>query len=108
MAEVFNLDVNAAVTMIAVFIAACSALYARSAAKEAKRANDIGRLNALLSLRQHYLELMRHQEAMAELLESSSSGMKAVRDTYADLDSKLRQVTAELDLYHPKVVKNKL
>ncbi len=45
---------------------------------------------------------------MAKLLESSSSGMKSVSDTHADLDSKLRQVTAELDLYHSKVVKNKL
>lgn len=108
MEEAFNLDVNAVVTVIAVLIAAYSALYARCAAKEAKRANDIGRLNALLSLRQHYLELMRYQEVMAKLLESSPSGMKSVSDTYTDLDSKLRQVTAELDLYHSKVVKNKL
>ena len=44
---------------------------------------------------------------MAKQLEHIPSGLRSVRDTYADLDSKLRQVTAELDLYYPKVVKNK-
>ena len=45
---------------------------------------------------------------MAKQLEHSPSGLRSVRDTYADLDSKLRQVAAELDVYHLKVVKNKL
>lgn len=108
MEKVLSIDVDATMAMIAALIAACSALYAHRSAKEAKRANDIGRLNALLSLRQHYLELLRHQEIMAKQLEHIPSGLRSVRDTYADLDSKMRQVTAELDLFHPKVVKNKL
>ncbi len=108
MDAVLNIDVDAVVAVIAAFIAAFSALYAHRSAKEARRANDIGRLNALLSLRHHYLELIRHQEAMAKQLEHSPSGLRSVRDTYADLDSKLRQVAAELDVYHLKVVKNKL
>lgn len=85
-----------------------SAIYSRWSAKEAKKANDIGRLNALLSFRKHYLELMQHQEKMTEVLKGSDSGMQAVREKYADLDSKLRQVSSELDQYHNKIVNNKI
>ncbi|MFM4977446.1 hypothetical protein [Aeromonas rivipollensis] len=108
MEAALNIDLSAAVAVTAALIAAFSALYARRSAKEARRANDIGRLNALLSLRQHYLERMRYLEVMVKQLEHSQSGKQSVEDTYADLDSKLRQVAAEIDLYHSKVVKNKM
>ncbi|MDI3275880.1 hypothetical protein [Pseudomonas sp. AL03] len=88
----------------AVLIASLAALYARWSANEAKKANDIGRLNALLALRQHYLELMNHQAKLAELLKTSSSGIQAVRETYGELDTKLRDVSREIDKYHWNLV----
>lgn len=88
----------------AALIASLAALYARWSANEAKKANDIGRLNALLALRQHYLELMNHQAKLAELLKTSPSGSQAVRETYAELDTKLRDVSCEIDKYHWNLV----
>lgn len=45
---------------------------------------------------------------MAEVLKNSDSGMQAVREKHADLDSKLREVGSELEQYHSKVVNNKI
>jgi len=92
------------ITIGAVLIASLAALYARWSAHEAKKANDIGRLNALLALRQHYLELINHQAKLAELLENSSSGIIAVREAHANLDEKLRDVSREIDKYHNNLV----
>jgi hypothetical protein len=88
------------ITITATLIAGLAALYARWSACEAKKANDIGRLNALIALRQHYLELMNHQVKLAELFKGSSSGTQAVNETYAELDTKLRNVSHEIDKYH--------
>ncbi|MBD3652343.1 hypothetical protein [Kangiella sp.] len=106
----YVIDISASdlVAIVAVLIAILSALYSRWSVKEAKKANDIGRLNALLSFRKHYLELMKHQESMAKLLKDSDSGMQAVREKYADIDSKLREVGSALEQYHSKVVNNKI
>ena len=45
---------------------------------------------------------------MAEMLKSSESGMQAVREKHAELDSKLHEVGFELDQYHCKVINNKI
>ena len=92
--------------ILAVLVSSLSALYARWALNEAKKANDIGRLSSLLAFRQHYLELMRHQLNLGETLKNSQSGMQAVQDTYSDLDTKLREVNKEIKGYHRKVVGN--
>ncbi|QYJ80479.1 hypothetical protein [Shewanella acanthi] len=96
------------IAIISALVAGLSALYARWSAREARKANDIGRLNSLLAFRQHYLELMAHQEKLAQLMPSSSSGMEACRNAYADLDSKLREINQEISDYHIKVVENKI
>ncbi|MEL4244652.1 hypothetical protein [Shewanella xiamenensis] len=96
------------ISIIAVLVSVLSALYARWSAKEAQKANDIGRLNSLLAFRQHYLELMAHQEKLAELMPSSSGGLEACRNSYAELDSKLREINQEINSYHIKVVENKI
>jgi uncharacterized protein involved in exopolysaccharide biosynthesis len=83
-------------------------LYARWSAKEARRANDIGRLNALLSFRNHYIELMQQQEKMTAVLKDNNSGMQTLRDKHASLDSKLREIGTELEQYHSKIVNNKI
>lgn len=96
------------ISLVAGFIAIVAVWYARKSAKEAERANNMGRLNALLSFRAHYLELIQNQEQMAEVLRHSPSGMEAVRARHADLDSKLRQVTAELEQYYARLVKDEI
>ena len=69
------------------------------------KANDIGRLNALFAMRAHYLSLMEHQSKMASILSNSPSGLQAVHNTYADLDTKLRDVSGEINRYHSSLVK---
>lgn len=81
-----------------------AALYARWCAREAKKANDIGNLNALLALRTHYLALMQNQEKLAQLLAHSPSGLQAAQNTYADLDLKLREVNQEIDKRHTFII----
>ena len=63
-------------------------------------------MNSLLSFRNHYLELMKQQEKMGEILKNSKSGTQAVQDKYSELDTKLREVNKELDKYHDKVIKD--
>ncbi|WP_456380058.1 hypothetical protein [Thiolapillus sp.] len=96
------------IAFISFLVAGLSALYARWAVKEAKKSNDIGRLNSLLSLRIHYLQLMENQHKLAKLMPNNSKGMELARNTYADLDTKLREVHSQIDFYHRKVVENKL
>jgi len=105
--SIIDISTSDVIAVIAALVALLAAIYSRWSAKEATKANDIGRLNALLSFRKHYLELMQHQKIMAEMLKGSDSGMQAATEKYADLDSKLRQVNLELDQYHNKIVNNK-
>ncbi len=74
---------------------------------ESKKANDIGRLNALLSLRTHYLALMEHQVKMADFLKNHPSGLQVAQNTYADLDQKLGEVSREINTYHTSLVKSR-
>ncbi|WP_137718268.1 hypothetical protein [Methylobacillus flagellatus] len=95
------------ISIVGLVGASLSALYSRWAVNEAKKANDIGRLNSLLSFRVHYLDLMRHQEKMADVLKNSASGMQKIREEYADLDAKLREITSELDCYYSRLINHK-
>lgn len=97
--------IGISLSLLAVLISGLAAIYARWSAQEAKKANDMLRLNGLLSLRVHYLELMRHQEHLAKLLGTSTNGLQSVQNTYADLDLKLRQVNSEIDKYHSSFLK---
>jgi hypothetical protein len=90
--------------IVALLTSGLAALYARWSASEAKQANDIGRLNALLALRSHYLALMEHQAKLAQTLRGSPGGLQSVQDAVADLDGKLREVGRELDAYHSSLV----
>jgi hypothetical protein len=102
------IELAVAFTILALLISLLSALYARRALNESKKANDIGRLNSLLALRVHYLQLMEHQHKVAELMPSNSKGMQSVRNTYCELDGKLREVNSQIDSYHNKVVSNEI
>ncbi len=103
-----RMEMSLVVSILALLAACLSALYARWSANQAKRANDIGRLNALLAMKQHYLKLIEHQYNLADTLQSSSSGMQAVREKVAELDDKLREVNAQISSYHDKIVENKI
>ena len=95
------------IAIIAVLVAAPSALYARWSVKEARKANDIGRLNALLAFRAHYLELMAQNGRIAEQLKGMQGAEKAF-EAYAEFDSKLREVNREINCYHGKVVASEI
>ena len=71
-----------------------------------ERAIDYTRLDALLSLRTHYLDVMSKEYEKAEWWgkEKNDGFMQAVRATVADTDMKLREVSKELNDYHDKVV----
>ncbi|MEZ9388861.1 hypothetical protein AB4181_16975 [Vibrio lentus] len=105
---VMRLETSLVVSILALIAACLSALYARWSANQAKRANDIGRLNALLTMKEHYLKLIEHQCKIAENLQSSSSGMQSVRERVGELDGKLREVNEQISSYHVKVVENKI
>lgn len=92
--------------ILAILISCLSALYTRWSAIESKKANDIGTLNALLSLRTHYLALMEHEVKMADFLKNHPSGLQAAQDTYADLDQKLGEVNRDINAYHAGLVKS--
>ncbi|MEZ9627866.1 hypothetical protein, partial [Aliivibrio fischeri] len=102
------MDISLVVSILALIAAALSALYSRWSVRQAVKANDIGRLNALLAFRVHYLQLMEHQQKLAETLNHSLSGMEAVRTKYAELDEKLREVNFQINEYHTKVVNKKI
>ena len=102
--EEFAINWELSLTALALLVSGLAALYARWSAREARRANDIGRLNALLSLRAHYLALMQHQEKIAQVLSNSPNGLQAVRNTYTDLDTKLREVNHEIEKQHADTI----
>lgn len=91
-------------TLISIF----SVFYARRAAHEARSANNIGRLNALLALRGHYLDLIDHQIKLAELFKNSPGGAQKTQEAYANLDVKLREVSNEVEKYHTDLVDKKI
>lgn len=70
-----------------------------------KKQTILAVLTSLLALRKHYLELMNHQIKLAELFGDSASGAQAARDTYAELDTKLRDVSLEIEQYHADLVR---
>ncbi|MWV12995.1 hypothetical protein F3I62_12895 [Pseudomonas sp. R-28-1W-6] len=92
------------ISAAAAIISGFAAIYAGWSAREAKRANNISRLNALLALRQHYLELMNHQAKLTELLKSSASGTQAAGEALAELDTKLREVNHTIERHHHNLV----
>ncbi|MBS3798801.1 hypothetical protein [Pseudoalteromonas sp. BDTF-M6] len=107
-AQIFELGLLNGIAIASAIIAFLSAYYARRTNNEAKNANELSRMNALLSFRKHYLELMKHQVKIAEVLKTSDSGMQAVREKHAELDGKHREINKELEPYHVKVVANEI
>ena len=99
------MDLSFAATLLAILISILAALYARRSASEAKRANDIGRLNALLALRAHYLAQSQQQVELAKIFSSAPSGRQAAFEAFANLDGKIREVSVEIDIYHGSLMR---
>lgn len=98
------MDPVTAGALVSMLIAMLSVIYARRSVNQARHANDIGRLNALLALRTHYLELMARQAELAKELQGTSGENKA-NNAYADLDTELREVNQTIRRYHRTVTK---
>ncbi|WP_417698345.1 hypothetical protein [Psychromonas sp.] len=94
--------------MIALLISGLSALYARWAVGESKKANELNRFKALLDLKSSYLNEMTQQIHAAKDWGKDDGFSQACRNKFAEADSKHREVCKELDAYHSKLVKNKI
>ena len=86
----------------------------RQTRKELKRTRiaqeasiDYTRLNALLVFRTHYIDLMANEGKKMKMLKGTKAET-LLFESYADLDTKLRQVNTEIENYHEKVVGNKI
>ncbi|WP_305856411.1 hypothetical protein [Balneatrix alpica] len=96
------------ISIIAVLVAGLSALYARWAVKEAKKANELNRFKALLDLKSGYLAEMDNQMRAAKYWGKDDGFAQACRDKFAKSDTKHREVCKELDAYHSRLVKNEI
>ena len=92
------------IAALALLISVLTALYTRWTVGEAKKANKIGRLNALFAVREHYVRMMENQARLAKFLEGFE-GEQLAHKAYADIDTKLRKVNAEIDKYHEHLVR---
>jgi hypothetical protein len=92
--------------VLALIVSVGAVLYARLAVRAAEKGNDISRLNALLALRTHYLAMLEHQGKLTEMFNDYklSGGLQAAQEAYASLDTKLRDVSREIDSYHASLV----
>lgn len=76
-----------------------------SIAAIARQANDIGRLNSLLSLRVHYLELLAKKDQLVKDVGEKEGAAGVVR-AIAHIDSRLQEVNDELEVHYGKVFKS--
>ncbi|MEX0335915.1 hypothetical protein [Vibrio tubiashii] len=89
-------------------ISALSALIARKAVGESKKANELNRFKALMDLKSSYLYEMGQQMQAAKEWGKDDGFSQACREKFADADIKHREVCRELESYHLKLVKNKI
>ncbi|PKF60191.1 hypothetical protein CW745_16310 [Psychromonas sp. psych-6C06] len=94
----------------AFLVASLSALYARWTWSEARKANDIAKINSLLTLKQHYAELLQneHDKSKAWLKGKenpiSDGYTEACKVAAADYQQKLRQVSSQLEKLRPEIL----
>lgn len=92
------------IALISLVIAVLAWLASRKSAQEAKKANDIGRMNALLALQMHYKDRIKHQEAICASMKGQVSFQQAARDEVEVLEEKSKEVDAAIKKMHEKVV----
>lgn len=97
------------ISVISVGFALFSYLASRKSVKEAKKANDIGRMNALLALQMHYKDRIRHQHANFDSMKNDDGKVpesfgQSVRNEVGMLQDRSREVEAAIKKMHEKVV----
>lgn len=88
------------VATIALLIALAAVLYARKSMLEAKKANDIGRLNTLWSFRHHYQQELSDNRLLLSNINSNGSLEDLFLARIEELESKLKPISKEIDDYH--------
>lgn len=96
------------ISLIAAVVAGLSAMYARWAVCEARKANELNRFKALLELKISYLSEMNNQMIAAKDWGKDDGFTQACREKFAIADTKYREVCKELDSYHSRLIKNHL
>ncbi|ELA7386396.1 hypothetical protein Q9F31_001449 [Vibrio alginolyticus] len=105
------MEVSVVISVLALIASCLSALYSRWSVKQASRANDIGRLNALLALKEHYLRLLEKQHGVKINPRQDELHSKAFLYNVkkgSELEIKLREVNEQINSYHKKVIENKI
>lgn len=97
-----NLEI--VIAALALLVSGLAVFYTWRSNLEAKKANNISRLNALLALEEHYKKLMEFQAKFAKNFRQSQSGFKCAEEEYAKLDGKLREVNREIKKLHETII----
>jgi len=98
------------IAIAALLIAVLSAVYSRWTWSEAKKANDISRINTLITLREHYSELMNREfENSNRWLDGKENKIpdgytEACSKAAAGYQEKLTQVTKQLEVLQKEVM----
>ena len=106
------MQISDCIALVAFLVAALSALYSRWTWSEAKKANDISRINTLITLREHYSELMNKEfENSKRWLKNKENKnpdgyVEACSKAAADYQEKLLQVTKQLEELKKDVMGN--
>lgn len=106
------MEISDYISILALVLALISVLYTRWTWSEAKKANEISRLNSLLTLKQHYSELeQREHEKSRAWLDGKSTKVsdgytEACAVAAADYQQKYREVSAELERLKPELLSN--
>lgn len=94
---------QAVLAILAVVISTVAAWYARIATTEAKKGNELSRLNGLIGLRSHYMELAHGTAENIKVLTGEST-RESAQIALKILNQKLHEVSYEIDGYHDALV----
>ena len=92
-------------SVIAIVVSVVAVRYARAAALEAKKGNDLSRLSALIALRSHYMELARSLDADIKQLAGTQT-QKELQKQFEGLAQKVLEVTREIQGYHDALTRH--
>ena len=89
--------------VLALLVSIATAVFVWRGARTAERANHLSRLNILFALKIYYQAQFQHQGELAKSLANMVGGREAEK-ACGELDTKLREVTREIDKYHTQVI----
>lgn len=92
-------------SIVAIVVSAAASWYARAAASEAKKGNDLSRLGALIALRTHYMELARSLDIDIKQLAGTQT-QKELQKQFEALAQNVLEVTHEIQGYHEALTRH--